>query len=432
MIGLFGLAVVLLSIYFVVNRMYKGTEYYHATKVSLVSLWFDKGKLGECLIYDKLRYLPGYKKFLFNCYIPREEDKTTEIDVILLHESGIYVFESKNYSGWIFGSENQKQWTQSLKSGRGRSRKEHFLNPIIQNKVHLKWLQSYLKNYEETQFFSYIVFSERCTLKAVTLTSENHRVIKRDEVLDSVSKQMKMSERKLSMEIIDKIYEILYPLTQVSEKQKAEHINDIKKSYVASTADSRENAIAKREKKEITGSNNNETPEEKTDSLNKEIVAMMKVSLYTDGSARGNPDGPGGYGAILQYTDPSGKLHEREYSAGYVKTTNNRMELMAVIAGLEALNRPCEVEVFSDSAYVIKAFTEHWLDNWQKKNWMRGKNDPVKNVDLWKRLLNAKEPHDVTFIWVKGHDGHPQNERCDVLATTAADGEDLIDDVMIE
>ena len=156
---------------------------------------------------------------------------------------------------------------------------------------------------------------------------------------------------------------------------------------------------------------------------------MMKVNLYTDGSARGNPDGPGGYGAILQYTDPNGQLHEREYSAGYVKTTNNRMELMAVIAGLEALNRPCEVSVYSDSAYVIKAFTEHWLDNWQKKHWMRGKNDPVKNVDLWKRLLAAAAPHEITWNWIKGHAGHPENERCDKLATDAADNRaELIDD----
>jgi len=156
---------------------------------------------------------------------------------------------------------------------------------------------------------------------------------------------------------------------------------------------------------------------------------MMRVNLYTDGSARGNPDGPGGYGAILQYTDPSGRLHEREYSAGYVKTTNNRMELMAVITGLEALNRPCEVSIYSDSAYVIKAFTEHWLDNWQKKNWMRGKNDPVKNIDLWKRLLKASEPHRITWNWVKGHAGHPENERCDKLATDAADHRaELIDE----
>ncbi len=149
---------------------------------------------------------------------------------------------------------------------------------------------------------------------------------------------------------------------------------------------------------------------------------MMKVILYTDGSARGNPDGPGGYGAVLQYIDGNGKLHEKELSAGYRKTTNNRMELMGVIAGLEALNRPCMVEVISDSAYVVKAFAEHWIDGWIRKGGMRGKNEPVKNVDLWKRLLKAKEPHQVTFRWVKGHAGHPENERCDRLATAAADG----------
>ena len=155
----------------------------------------------------------------------------------------------------------------------------------------------------------------------------------------------------------------------------------------------------------------------------------MLVKIYTDGSARGNPDGPGGYGTILSCTDSKGEEHIRELSQGYKKTTNNRMELMAAIAGLEALNRPCEVEVYSDSQYVVNAFNQHWVDGWLKKGWKRGKNEPVKNVDLWKRLLAAKEKHSVTFHWVKGHDGHPQNERCDKLATSAADGDDLIDDV---
>ena len=154
----------------------------------------------------------------------------------------------------------------------------------------------------------------------------------------------------------------------------------------------------------------------------------MKVKIYTDGAARGNPDGPGGYGTVLEYTDTKGMLHTKELSQGYQKTTNNRMELMAVIAGLEALNRPCMVEVISDSAYVVKAFAEHWIDGWIRKGWMRGKNEPVKNVDLWKRLLAAKEPHTVKFIWVKGHNGHPQNERCDELATGAADGDGLLVD----
>lgn len=153
----------------------------------------------------------------------------------------------------------------------------------------------------------------------------------------------------------------------------------------------------------------------------------MDVKIFTDGAARGNPEGPGGYGAILQYVDQKGMLHEKELSGGYVKTTNNRMELMAVIAGLEALNRPCRVEVISDSKYVTDAFNKHWIDGWLKKNW-KGASGPVKNVDLWKRLLKAKELHQVTFHWVKGHADHPQNERCDQLATSAADGTELYED----
>ena len=149
---------------------------------------------------------------------------------------------------------------------------------------------------------------------------------------------------------------------------------------------------------------------------------MDEITIYTDGGCSGNP-GPGGWGVVV-IADGIAK----QLSGGDAHTTNNRMELMAVIAGLEALNRPCEVELYSDSKYVVDAFNQHWIDGWMKKGWKRGKNEPVKNVDLWKRLLKAKEPHHVTFIWVKGHDGHPQNERCDTLATTAADGHDLIVD----
>ena len=153
---------------------------------------------------------------------------------------------------------------------------------------------------------------------------------------------------------------------------------------------------------------------------------MKKVEIFTDGACSGNP-GPGGWGAILRYEG-----HEKELSGGEKNTTNNRMELLAAIVGLEALIRPCDVTLYSDSQYLVKAFNEHWLDGWIKKGWKRGKNEPVKNVDLWKRLLKAKEPHNVEFIWVKGHAGHPQNERCDVLATTAADSDNLLDDVIEE
>ena len=140
------------------------------------------------------------------------------------------------------------------------------------------------------------------------------------------------------------------------------------------------------------------------------------VEIFSDGACSGNP-GPGGYGAILRW---NGK--EKELSGGEKHTTNNRMELLGVITGLEALNRPCTVEVHTDSQYVVNAFNQHWIEGWLKRGWKNAKKEPVKNIDLWKRLIAAKEPHSVSFHWVKGHAGHPLNERCDDLATTAADG----------
>ena len=158
---------------------------------------------------------------------------------------------------------------------------------------------------------------------------------------------------------------------------------------------------------------------------------MTKVDIFTDGSARGNPDGPGGYGAVIRFVDSAGTVHEKELSQGYVKTTNNRMELMAAIAALEALNRPCAVTLTSDSSYLVKAFNEGWLEKWIAAGWKRGK-ERVKNIDLWKRLLKAAGPHSITWLWVRGHAGHPENERCDKLATAAADGSDLIEDNILE
>ena len=148
---------------------------------------------------------------------------------------------------------------------------------------------------------------------------------------------------------------------------------------------------------------------------------MTKVTIYTDGSARGNPDGPGGYGTVLQFVDSNGQLHEKEYSEGFSRTSNNRMELMAAIIGLEKLNRPCDVDLYSDSKYLIDAHNQHWIDNWKKKGWRPAGKAPVKNRELWERLLKAEAPHNINWHWVKGHDGHPGNERCDKLATEAAD-----------
>jgi len=137
---------------------------------------------------------------------------------------------------------------------------------------------------------------------------------------------------------------------------------------------------------------------------------LKKVYLYTDGACSGNP-GPGGWGAVLKYGG-----QEKELSGGEPETTNNRMELTAVIEGLSALKEPCEVELCSDSTYVINSIQKKWVYNWQRKGWRKSDNSPALNVDLWQRLLPLLETHKVSFVWVRGHTGHPENERCDRLA----------------
>ena len=136
----------------------------------------------------------------------------------------------------------------------------------------------------------------------------------------------------------------------------------------------------------------------------------MNVTIYTDGACSGNP-GPGGYGAILMYGS-----HKKELSGGDANTTNNRMELMGVITALETLNRPCQVDLYTDSQYVVNAIEKGWARKWQANGWMRNKKDKALNPDLWQRLLNLLETHQVTFHWVKGHAENPYNNRCDELA----------------
>ena len=149
---------------------------------------------------------------------------------------------------------------------------------------------------------------------------------------------------------------------------------------------------------------------------------MKTIDIFTDGACRGNPDGPGGYGAVLKYKDADGTEHIKELSDGYLNTTNNRMELMGVLVAIKALKSPCNIRVHTDSQYIVKAFTEGWLNKWIKNNWRRGKKkEAVKNQDLWEQLVEVIKPHQVEFIWIKGHDGHVENERCDELATLAAD-----------
>ena len=155
----------------------------------------------------------------------------------------------------------------------------------------------------------------------------------------------------------------------------------------------------------------------------------VDVNIYTDGACSGNP-GPGGFGTILVHVDKDGIKHEKELSGGFRCVTNNQMELLAVITGLEALKKPCNVTLYSDSKYVVDAFNNNWIDGWIKKGWKTAGKTPVKNVELWQRLLKAKEPHNVEFIWVKGHAGHEYNERCDSLAVNASKKENLKENIM--
>lgn len=137
--------------------------------------------------------------------------------------------------------------------------------------------------------------------------------------------------------------------------------------------------------------------------------------MFTDGACSGNP-GPGGYGVILRYNSI-----EKELSGGEASTTNNRMELMATITGFEALKTRCAVTVYTDSQYVVNGITKGWALKWKKNGWMRAKNQPAQNSDLWDRLLTLVGAHEVEFVWIKGHAGHPENERCDRLAVAESE-----------
>ncbi|MBT3379133.1 MAG: ribonuclease HI [Lentisphaerae bacterium] len=142
--------------------------------------------------------------------------------------------------------------------------------------------------------------------------------------------------------------------------------------------------------------------------------APIIVDIYTDGACKGNP-GPGGYGAILSCGE-----HRKELQGGRRKTTNNRMELLACVEALRTLNTACSVTIYSDSKYIVNAFSKGWAQRWRRNGWKRNKHDKAENADLWDEFLALSDQHHVTFEWVRGHSGHPENERCDELATGAA------------
>ena len=202
-----GAVLVAAVIWILVRRLHKykqeekenqPTDYNVQTQHTHEDIFSHRGLGGESQIYECLQDLTGYKRFLVNCYVPKENGEKTEIDVILLHESGIYVLESKNFSGWIFGAENQTYWTQTLPDRRGGSKKIRFLNPMIQNAVHMKWLKVFLQE-ESLPFYSYIVFGNHCTLKQIHVTSERHHVLNQSSLLEDIAHRAEMDGQKLSL-----------------------------------------------------------------------------------------------------------------------------------------------------------------------------------------------------------------------------------------
>ncbi len=201
---------------------YKKTSYSAETGKSFREVYFNKGLYGEYLLRNELEKIDGYKRFVSNAYLTKKNGQTTEVDLILLHTSGIYVFESKNYSGWIFGDEKSKQWMQTLENGE----KNRFHNPIYQNKLHITALKQTLELPEYVKVYSIIIFSERCEFKELNVSSVP--VIHRNQVRKTVKDFSLKSPGNLSSDKIDEIYNKLYPLTLVSEETKEKHVNDIK------------------------------------------------------------------------------------------------------------------------------------------------------------------------------------------------------------
>ena len=220
--------IALIILYVVVDIIrFNRCTYKSSTKNSYIKVRLDKGLYGEYLTYRIIDKLSGDKKILVNTYIPKANGETTEIDLIMIHETGIYCFESKNYSGWIFGDENSQYWTQTLKGGK----KNRFLNPIIQNKGHIKHLTEYLKDYYNGEYYSVIVFSQRCELKKVKILSKEIIVTRMPNLDRRLRKALKNRTRVFDYGKIELIYENLVSRTCVSDFVKNKHIHEVKTKY---------------------------------------------------------------------------------------------------------------------------------------------------------------------------------------------------------
>lgn len=220
--------VLFLILHLIKYLQYIRTSYFKITNNSYFDVLFNTGIVGEYSIYNQLKkYEKNGEKFLFNLYIPTNNNKTTEIDIVMISSIGIFVFESKNFSGWIFGKEKLPTWTQSFHIGKGKTKKKHFYNPIMQNEYHIKYLKNIIGNNIKT--YSIIVFSDSCILKKLnkSIDSKNH-VIYLHQLNKLITKIYKKEQKILSQEEIENLYNKLYKYTQVDENTKLKHISNLK------------------------------------------------------------------------------------------------------------------------------------------------------------------------------------------------------------
>lgn len=260
------------------NKKYKEGTYYKATKISYFNVIYNTGRLGEYLIY---KYLKKFEergaKFLFNVYVPKNDEETTEIDVLMISSKGLFVFESKNYSGWIFGCDDQKYWYQTLPSRKG-SQKEKFYNPVWQNNTHITYLKSLIGN--KPPIYSIITFSNRCTLKHVNIENTNVNVINRYHVYKLISSIYNSNPNDiLSVEQIDTIYNNLYPYSQVDDITKQKHIDNINSKITGRynttfTTKYTGNIQNKNEIKDISNLNKVQTKNSTQDDAEKNIIEL--------------------------------------------------------------------------------------------------------------------------------------------------------------
>lgn len=203
---------------------YRGSGYRAASGNGFFKTISDKGNFGEFLTFAYLEKLKGHHRIMTNLYLPKKDGGTTEVDLVMISETGIYVFESKNYSGWIFGDEKSKKWMQTLQNGQ----KNRFFNPVWQNKGHISALKHVTEGYREDMYKSYIVFSERCTLKKINVTSIGVKVVKRDGLIKTIKQDIERSSKVMTAAQVDSLYHKLKKYARADESVKVAHVESIR------------------------------------------------------------------------------------------------------------------------------------------------------------------------------------------------------------